>query len=713
MSSERSTEDMTLLNRSPDPVQSSLHAPEKQGVATPFRVPVYVACTILALLINYLLGKDMAGDTLSYHLYAGFSAVNDRFAQDYFPAGPQSYFNPYIYAPFYYLVSTGLSSLVLSSILATAHSVILWLTYELAVAVCPSHDRRTRLMFDLYAIVFVLINPVLLQQIGSTFADITTAELVLAGWLLLALAVRTPSTARVICAGLLLGTATGLKLTNAVHAISAFAILIMIPLSLRGQVRHALAYGISLGLSFGIVTAPWSYRLEKMFGNPFFPLLNNLFHSPEFTTEPLRHLRFIPATIGEALWRPFAMIDPVTMVHEEFRAPDARYAVLLVLIGALFCRWLWLRRKSLYSQPALSANADAARILAAISCGLAADWVLWLNASGNSRYFLPMASVAAVVIVALLFRLFSAQAKARNYILAGILGVQGVQLWMGADYRWNPVPWDDHWIRIAVPAKLASEPNLYLTMGVQTNSFLAPYLAHGAGMINFSGGYTLSPKGADRVRIEALINRYAPNIRMLITGERIYRDDELRMPNRARIDYALGPFGLRVDQSDCETITVHGLPPDLDFTAATTQPAVPQSRDTTYLVSCHVVPDKADYSAQMPARRDADLALDRLEDACPAIFQPRRTSTEYSGDGGLRRYFNTDVTAWISHGSVKFHQPSIGGDIVYLGREAEWTKAPLQLTCGRRNGRFFADLLKSTEKSRGTETVAESTSALQ
>src|ERR1700722_8337234 len=89
----------------------------------PYRLPVYVACTILALFTNYLLGKDMPSDTLSYHLYAGFSAVHDRFAQDYFPAGPQTYFNPYIYVPLYYLVSSGLSSLEISSTLAALHSV--------------------------------------------------------------------------------------------------------------------------------------------------------------------------------------------------------------------------------------------------------------------------------------------------------------------------------------------------------------------------------------------------------------------------------------------------------------------------------------------------------------------------------------------------------------------------------------------------------------
>ena len=663
------------------------------GVAAPYRLPVYMACTILALVTNYLLGKDMASDTLSYHLYAGFSAAHDRFAQDYFPAGPQSYFNPYIYLPLYYLVSSGLSSLEISSVLAVVHSVMLWITYELAVIVCPWDDRHKRLMFGLCGIAFALINPILLQQIGSTFADITTGELVLGGWLLLALAVRAPSTSRVISAGLLCGIATGLKLTNAVHAIAGFAVLTMLPLAPRGRIRQGLAYGISLGLGFILVAAAWSYRLEQRFGNPLFPMMNNVFRSPEFTTETGRAMRFIPESFAEALWRPFAMIDPVTMVHEEPRAPDPRYAVLLILIGALLCRWLWQQRRAASaSQPVTSADSASARTLAAIGCAFALDWVAWLSGSGNSRYFLPMSSVAAVVIVALLFRLFAMQPRTRSYILAGILGVQGVQLWMGADYRWNQTPWDDHWINIAVPAKLKSETNLYLTMGAQTNSFVAPYLAPGAGLINFSGLYTLGPDGASGANIESLIKRYAPNIRMLIRGERLYRDDERRLPNRVQIDDALSPFGLRVDERDCATIAVHGLPPDLEFTMATSQPTVPQSRDTTYLVSCRVVPDNADHSAQMPARRNIDLALDHLEDACPALFQPRRPRTEYSGDGGLRRYGGTDLTAWVSHGSVKFLQPSVGGDMVHLGPESDWTNAPIQIRCGRRNGRYFASL---------------------
>ena len=46
-----------------------------------YRLRVYIACTMLALIANYLLGKDLPWDALNYHRYAGFSAVNDRLSR--------------------------------------------------------------------------------------------------------------------------------------------------------------------------------------------------------------------------------------------------------------------------------------------------------------------------------------------------------------------------------------------------------------------------------------------------------------------------------------------------------------------------------------------------------------------------------------------------------------------------------------------------------
>jgi hypothetical protein len=692
---------MSLVEDALEPARLSGRPLAAAGTGiTLHRLPVYVACTLLALIINYLLGKDMAWDTLNYQFYAGFSALNDRYTQDYFAAGPPSYFNPFAYVPFYALVRAGLSPLEISSILAAVHSVILWLTFELAVCVCPSQDRRMQMTYGICAVAIAFANPILMQQIGSSFADITTAELVLAGWLLLARAVRAPHVMWIVGAGLLLGAAAALKLTNAVHAVAASALLIMLPRTLYSRIRHGVGYAVALGLGFAIVAAPWSYRLERMFGNPLFPLMNGLFHSPEFTTEPLRHFRFIPESLIKGLLRPFTMVDPVPMVQEELVAPDLRYAVLVVLISVLFLRWLWQRLAHTSTPSARVELTGADRMLTALGFGLALDWGLWLSAAGNGRYLLPMASVAAAVIVALLFRNLATRPKVRNYLLAVIFGAQVIQLYFGAHYRWNWVPWDRQWLTIDVPEKLATEPNLYLTVGVQSNSFIAPFLARGSGLVNFSGGYALGPEGASGARIEALMRRYAPHLRVLWSGAQT-RDDERHGHPGLPADDALARFGMRVDTSDCATIAVHGLPPEAEITyvrsSAPVKPLDQPSSDTSYLTSCHIVPDDTDRMALIARERAVNLVFDRLEDACPALFQPRRLRTEHTGEVWRRLYVNTDLVALVYHGTVKFLNPVRGGPTTYLGLENDWAKEPLRLSCGRHDGRYFARVLDSKQ----------------
>jgi hypothetical protein len=653
------------------------------------RLPVYLACTALALLGNYLLGKEMAWDTLNYHMYAGFSAVHDRFAQDYFAAGPQSYVNPYAFVPFYLLVSSGLPALLVASILAAVHSVILWLTFELALLVFPSGDNVRRMTLAICATALAAVNPVLIQQVGSSFSDITTAELVLAGWLLLATAVRNPRATRVIFAALLLGAATAIKMTNAVHAIAATAMLIMLPRPPRVKIGYAALYAAVTGAAFALVAAPWAYRLQEKFGNPLFPLLNNIFRSPQFTSEPLRHLRFIPSSLGEALWRPFAMINPSYMVHEELMAPEPRYALLCVLVGACATRWLWNRNAD--APPRAAESAPDTRILLALGCGFALSWALWLAGSGNSRYFIPMACVCSVLLLGLLVQLLPSAPKVRAYVLGTFFATQAVQLWWGSELRWTSMPWDaGKWFEIEAPARLTNEPALYLTIGIQSDSFVVPYLAKDAGFIDFSGGYPLTESSANGAQVEALIRKYAPHLRVLTRGKRLYDDAERQPPSLSHVNGALARFALRANPADCATITVHGVPPDLVPVFASSRAFEPQPKDTTYLVSCRVVADPADHATEIAHQRQADIVLDRLEDACPELFQPRRPPTDTVGSTARRLYMNTDVVAWVGWGWVKFQEPLRGDDMVLLGRESDWAKGPVRLACGRRGGHYFA-----------------------
>jgi hypothetical protein len=668
---------------------------ELSGARSLRRLPIYAACTAAALLLSYLLGKEMGWDMLNYHLYAGFSAVHDRFAQDYFAAGSQSYLNPYVYVPFYALATSHLSALQASLLLAALHSIVLWLTFELAIVTCLGGTPTERVVVGALAALFALANPVLIQQIGTSFSDITTTELVLAGWVLLASVVRSPSIARLTCAAVLLGAASALKLTNALHAASSLVILFLLPMPPRAKIRYGAYFSTALAVSFAIICAPWSYRLAGRFGNPFFPMLNGLFRSPEFTTEPLRHLRFVPSSLAEAALRPFAMLDPQPMVHEELSAPDVRYAVLVALLGVLLLQRLWRRMHREAVQ--LPQESGDTRVLKAIGCAFAVDWLLWLIGSGNSRYFLPMACVAGVLGIALLFRLCGTRYKVRHYALVTIFATQAVQLWMGAEFRWNGASWDGGaWFEVDVPPLLKTEPSLYLTMGTESDSFIAPYLARGSGLVNFTGGYALGSTRASARPLQALIHQYAPHLRFLARGARLYANAERREPSVAHVDAALARIGLRADPSDCVTITVHGLPPDPEVTVkGASVEKLPAG--TTDLVSCRVVKDADAQVAASTRQRTVDVVLDRLEDACPSLFQPRRMPTDNYAGLWRRIYPNTDLVAWVNQGRVRFQDPTRGDEAVTLGRESDWLQAPLRLECGRRHAHYFAHVLGASE----------------
>jgi hypothetical protein len=665
--------------------------------AAPYRWYVYAACTFLALALNYIIGKEMAWDLLHYHFYAGFSALNDRFAQDYFAAGTNSYLNPYVYAPFYVLVKLGLPALAVGTGLALIHSIVLWLTYELACAVSPVDGRKKRFFFGLCVTIFAFMNPVLLQQIGSSFSDITTAALVLGGWLLLVRAILRPRVELMIFAAILLGIATALKPTNGLYALAAFFLVGFLPLPLAERIRNLFYFGATLGTSFVLAAAPWSLKLWRMFGNPMFPLLNNVFRSPEITTSSAKAYRFIPESITDALLRPFAMTGTDNMIAEELAAPDIRYALLLLVFLISVIAWIWRSRARTPIPRITSLPDSAARAQMALGCGFTFSWIVWLMNSGNSRYFLSMECVATVLALALLFRLLANHTFGRNAILLALLIAQGTALAVGTQFRWNQAPWNGRWFDVDIPKNLAGRANLYLSIGMQSNSYIVPFLPRGSGVINFAGGFPLGPDGANAARVRAMIVDYTPRLRVLVAGDRIYENSEQRLPRLSDVNDALRAFGLRLDMSDCETITVRGMRPTvwrpLGSTLAAPQIAPgSELRYTSYLASCHVVSDTGDESGEMAERRAIDVVLDRLEDACPTLFQPRRPQTEHINQLWLRFYGATDLTAWVGQGEVNFASAIRDGRDVSVGREEAWASGPLALECGRRKGVYFARL---------------------
>jgi hypothetical protein len=348
------------------------------------------------------------------------------------------------------------------------------------------------------------------------------------------------------------------------------------------------------------------------------------------------------------------------------------------------------------------------RALVALGCAFLADWMMWLTASGNGRYFIAMASVAAILVACMAFSLWAAKPRACACLLAATLSIQVFQLCAGATYRIH-VSWDSApWFQVLMPKQLASTPQLYIAFGLESNSFIVPYLPRDAAFVDLEGDYVIGTGGASGAHVTSLIRRYSPNLRVIaLTGH--FRNTEL--PGLAHIDDTLSHFGLRVDQSDCSIIVVRDMDTNrLNVLPETLPINLPQLKGKPlqiavspdfHLVTCKAVADASTHPTLDAGEQEANLVFGRLEAACPALFQPKGPVTETYGDARkgyywIRSYGNTGLDAVIIRGAVKFVDPLRGGWPTNLGQERQWQRAPLRLVCGRAHDRYYARVLPPT-----------------
>lgn len=676
--------------------------PVARRLIWPERAAAYGVCTLLAIAWTLFAGKDVPWDALHYHLYAGYSALNDRLAIDFFPTGSLTYLNPYAHLPLYLMVHGDWPSLSIGITFACLHGVMLWMTYELASAISRRSDGTSPIAVTWISVGLALLNPVLLQEMGSSFTDITTGTLALGGYVALANAFHGRGLRLVAVAGALLGAAAALKLSNAFLAlVPALPLVLGCVATTRSRVRAVLIFVICAGTAALAISAPWAWRLEQIFGNPFFPMLNDVFQPSDFATETIsdpvaaphasaveavgrlfnsmRDPRFLPSSVAEALARPFEMLRPRRLIHTETMAADARYATLLLLSMVGLAAFAWRRSRGI-----TAAVMPSARVLACLAAAFAIAWVIWLSISGNSRYFLPMACVAAVLLAAGVHRMFVGMPRALAYALAVVLGIQGVLMWQAAEFRWGAQPWSGKWVQAVIPPRLQSEPYLYLPMDPQSQSFLLPSLGPGSAFLGINTG--LTPEGPGGRRALALINTNLTRLRMLKLVKAIESDGHPVAPTTSTFDYPLRRFGLRVDTSDCDYISYKGSPDVVGRSGPQSGP-----RDQVFLYTCRVVPGPSISEPERERKLVTDLVLNRVEDACPELFPPRKASLR-SGAVWRRNY--GDVVIWVNdEGLVRFADLMRGGgDFVAIGREEDWIRSPQKLTCRRTEGRAYVEL---------------------
>jgi hypothetical protein len=418
-------------------------------------IAVVVCAMLLGAFYTFAMGEDVNWDWQNYHEYNVWAVLNGRYGVDAVPPGFQTYFNPIVYFPVYYLRHF-LPSPYGLMILGAIHGLNLALICLFARLVLREAATVAAIAA---AVVIAAFGPMTLSEVGTSFSDVLLALPVIGGFLLILVADRRPAACHLL-AGLLIGAAVGLKLTNVVYAVGAAAAVLAAARPLRATALLAIGGIVGAALTGG----EWCLITWRDTGNPIFPLFNAVFKSNEVAAVNLMDAQFMPHGLLDALAYPFYwLVGDHRGAEHPFR--DARFAVVTVL----FVLGLLVR---MIRGSAILTRRDVQLVVM-----FAVSYLAWLGLFAIQRYAVVLELLCAPVIVVLLARL---AASAGLWPATSSLPLNAVMVTVAAAIAswsqpadWWHRPWSDIY-RPAIADELA-QPATYFILG-KPLAYIAPQL---------------------------------------------------------------------------------------------------------------------------------------------------------------------------------------------------------------------------------------------
>jgi hypothetical protein len=637
-------------------------------------------CAIgFTLALAHRFGFDNNWDQLNFHFYAPLNLQPGRLAADFMGGSTSGYHNPLPYLPFHWLVLADASPRLIVTVLALLHALNAVLVFHLARAICADWTGDSvGTACAWIAMAMTLSSSCYAMLVATTFADILVSIPVLAGWLCVMRAFRqpTPSGRWLVVSGALAGTGLALKL-SVIHCVAGIGIGVLVMMrnggqGARGGLLVAVAWGAGLLAGFLAVNGFWMLRLWQEYANPFFPLFNTLFQSPDYPTASAPpHNRFTDLSLLGLLTLPFRMTLPEAGVFSEKVAVDLRFALLAML--ALYMGACAINKRLGTYAGATRGSIDAIRMPRALLLGstiAAASFVLWGWHSANARYGLPLVFGISAVAVALplwLFRTRLAVGLALCLLLAGARYAYDV-----GNNRWSEEPWRERWYALSIPDALRAPDLMLVSVDLQTNSFVIPFLHASTKAINLSQPPRLSPGVWGGHRAERLIDAHRGGLWLLAKAPpaNARNPDEVEAAERlyadwlASVEALLRAFGLSVRSSACQPVMQQSGPPGQRLPDA----AMVRIGFRGALMACPL-----ERVAKIAHRSpEVDRIFERVEARFPSVFPPGTSATHPWPEGHARQYLATDAFLVVKRDGWIYGRRRFRGETETIGQVSDF-----------------------------------------
>ena len=224
-------------------------------------------------------GMDRMADVCNYHIYNPWAFLNNRIGYDIMPAGIQSYFNPLL-DTFYFLMIKHMNNhpCLATFIMGFGYALFLFFVYKIAELIFENYHKYQMTWF---CTLIASLTYIVYRHVGWLSQDLFVNALGLWAVYLILKALKTTefNAKNIIISGVLLGTACGLRLASTVFTIPLFFSLLFFIKKFDKPYKTLFLFTTSIGLAFLTVNGFWMYKLYVVFGNPFFPYFNHIFHS--------------------------------------------------------------------------------------------------------------------------------------------------------------------------------------------------------------------------------------------------------------------------------------------------------------------------------------------------------------------------------------------------------------------------------------------------
>ena len=353
---------------------------------------MFLLFCLIGIFLSLHFRYEMIADFDNYHYYLPWAFFNDRTFTDIALAMENSYHNPLIDMPYYFLVEYFNDNLtVYYTYTGMYYGFLMFVFYKLCSLIFKPEQKIELLL----TMIIAMTGFATLSQVGTCSNEILVCSGIMAGLYLIYKEIFVLQTERgkiFTVAGYIMGIMLGLKLTVVVYCIASGCTLILFYKKLQTPVKTIGLFALGGLLGFLTVDGWWMFILYEHFGNPVFPYFNNIFKSPYYPEEFLTYKDFYKKDlVGYILFPYKASFQLNNQVTSEAEMLDVRLALGYTVLWIMLI--FGIIKRNLLTQIKQHQNIAFLAIFSVIS------YILWLQIFSIIRYAIPFEMLIALFIV--------------------------------------------------------------------------------------------------------------------------------------------------------------------------------------------------------------------------------------------------------------------------------------------------------------------------